>query len=217
MAISRDGPPDRERPTLPELLAATAEVPPAQAAKIIARARPAPLAPPARPSSSPPPVVYSWSDFLAKTTRAARRAWCAAKAKKANAPRLMSGRPANRITPDDVLAILEAARGRCSHCGSLAVEKRPSNPDGSSIVWESVGRRIGSLGHVISRFQGGPNTRENLAWSCLWCNTWPDERIHGARDHGGHFPVEGLGAGRRWPRGGRCRTTTVRRRLSTVA
>lgn len=131
MAIRRDGPPDRERPTLPELLAATAEVPPAQAAKIIARARPAPLAPPARPSSPPPPVVYgSWSDFLAKTTRAARRTWCAAKAKKANAPRLMKGRPANRITPDDAMAILEAARGRCSHCGSLAVEKRPPTPTG---------------------------------------------------------------------------------------
>lgn len=191
VAIKRDGPPDRERPTLPELLAAAAELPPAQAARVLARARPAPSAPPASPSSPAPPVVYdSWDDFLTKTTRAGRRAWCAAKAKKANAPRLMSGRPTSRITPDEVLKVLEDARGRCSHCGSLAVEKRPSNPDGSPIAWEHVGRRIGSLGHVVSRFQGGSNERNNLAWSCLWCNTWPDERIRGARDHGGHFPDE---------------------------
>lgn len=191
MAISRDGPPDRERPPLPELLAATAQLPPSQAARVLSRARPAPSAPPASPPSPRPPAIYdSWSDFLAKTTQAGRRAWCAAKAQKANAPRLMSGRPASRITPDDVLAILEGARGRCSHCGSLAAEKRPSNSDGSPIAWEHVGRRIGSLGHVTSRFQGGSNDRSNLAWSCLWCNTWPEERVRGARDHGGHFPAE---------------------------
>jgi hypothetical protein len=129
MAIKRDGPPDRERPTLPELMAAAAELPPSQAARVLARARPAPSAPPASPSSPAPPVVYdSWDDFLAKTTRAGRRAWCAAKAKKANAPRLMSGRPASRITPHEVLKVLEGARTllalRLARGGEAALKPR---------------------------------------------------------------------------------------------
>jgi hypothetical protein len=60
-------------------------------------------------------------------------------------------------------------------------------PDGAPVPWDMVGRRIGSLGHQISRFNGGDNTRENLVWSCLWCNTWLGERRPGATDHGGYF------------------------------
>lgn len=44
--------------------------------------------------------------------------------------------------------------------------------------------RIGSLGHVVARFNGGANTPDNLAWSCLWCNTRPNERQPGATDRG---------------------------------
>jgi hypothetical protein len=186
--VSND-PPERERPTLSELLAAVAELPSSQAAQVLARARPAPsTSPPEPPGPPPPPVYLSWGDFLTRTTPVERRRWCAAKAKKANAPRLMSGRPVNTITADDVQAILEEAHGRCRHCGSLAVESRPSKPDGSPAPWAGVGRRIGSLGHRVSRFQGGANARENLIWSCLWCNTWPDQRVPGAVDHGGYFP-----------------------------
>lgn len=100
----------------------------------------------------------------------------------------MSGRPTERITADDVLAVLESAQGRCAHCGSLAVERRPSGQDGRPLPWEAVGRRIGSLGHLTARVFGGSNTSGNLAWSCLWCNTWPQERTPGATGHypGGH-------------------------------
>jgi len=189
---ARINPPERERPTLTELMAAVADLPAAQAAEVLARARPAPrTAPPESPGTAPPPLYASWEDYLAATTWAERRRWCASKAKKANAPRLMSGRPVDVITVDDVWTILESARGRCAHCCSLAVEKRPSMAGGSPAPWEHVGRRIGSLGHRISRFQGGSNHPENLVWSCLWCNTWPDQRVPGALDHGGYFPVEG--------------------------
>ncbi|WP_443049285.1 hypothetical protein [Streptomyces sp. NBC_00316] len=35
---------------------------------------------------------------------------------------------------------------------------------------------------------GGPNTNDNLRWSCHWCNTWPSERIPGAKDQGAIQP-----------------------------
>lgn len=53
---------------------------------------------------------------------------------------------------------------------------------------QHVGRRIGSLGRRVPRFDGGDNTPGNLVWCCLWCNTWPNERVIGATDYGGLFP-----------------------------
>jgi hypothetical protein len=94
----------------------------------------------------------------------------------------MSGLPETRINADEVLTVLEQAQRRCAYCRSLAVERRPSGP------WGHIGRRIGSLGHRIARFNGGPNTLDNLNWCCMWCNTWPEERIKGAANHGGYFP-----------------------------
>lgn len=138
-------------------------------------------------------------------------AWCRIKARTANRPKLVSGRPANRITPWDVIDILIAAQGRCHHCGSLAVERRPSKPNGAPLPWEAIGRRIGSLEHVVplagepiilglnegthgavgmSIGPRGTNTVDNLVWACLWCNTWPDERVPGAIDHGGYHEPE---------------------------
>jgi hypothetical protein len=55
--------------------------------------------------------------------------------------------------------------------------------------WAHIGRRIGSLDHILSRFDGGLNTLANLAWSCHWCNTWVVERIPGATDHGAIQPL----------------------------
>jgi hypothetical protein len=98
----------------------------------------------------------------------------------------MSGPPDCTITAADVGEVLQSVKGRCEHCGSLAVEKRPSGPDGRPTPWAPVGRRIGSLGHRVARFNGGSNSITNLCWSCLWCNTWPTERRPGATDHGGH-------------------------------
>src|SRR5262245_51135664 len=134
-------PPERERPTWAELQAAFADLPRARVAQVLARARPAPqTAPPETPGTPPPPLYSSWDEYLPTTTRAERRRGCAAKAKKANTPRLMSGHPVGVITADDVWAVLKSARGRCTHCDSLAVEKRPSMPGGSPAPWEHVGR-----------------------------------------------------------------------------
>jgi len=161
--------------------------------EMLRRIRPAPAMPPPESTELPPPPVYaSWDDYLERTTRTQRRHWCARKRKVANRERFMSGKPDSHLSVDDVWTVLETARGRCTHCYSLAVESRPSRPNGVPLPWASIGRRIGSLGHVISRFHGGRNTLENLAWSCLWCNTWQSERRLGATDHGGLFPDDRL-------------------------
>ena len=138
----------------------------------------------------PPPQWRSWADWCTSTTVDQKRTWCTRKAKKANRGRLLAGSAERRVSAHDVWLVLEAAAGRCCYCGSLAVEQRPSGPTGQPIPWAAVGRRIGSLGHKVSRFDGGGNERENLAWTCLWCNTWQSERRSGATDHGGLFPHE---------------------------
>ncbi len=139
--------------------------------------------------SAPMPIFFSWADYLATTSRSQRMVRCYAAAKKANRKRLLSNAPTKRIVGQDVWEIIAASFGRCYHCGSLAVENRPSNPiTGAPLPWAAVGRRIGSLEHLKSRFEGGDNDLTNLAWACLWCNTWPGERRPLAADHGGHFP-----------------------------
>ena len=176
---------DREAPTAAQLGTKLAELPPGRASAILATTRVAPHEPPPEDGSPPQPPAYrSWTDFLARTTPAERRRWAAAKTRTANRERLMSGVPATTITAEDVLSVLATAEGRCAHCGSLAVERRPSGIRGAPLPWARVGRRIGSLAHVVSRFHGGANSPENLAWSCLWCNTWQSERRPGATDHG---------------------------------
>lgn len=174
-----------EAVTLTELEERLASLPTEHAEKIRASISPAPPAPPPPSGTTPPPPLFtSWTDYLARTTTAERRTWCSMKARRANRERLMSGRPSHRVTTDDVYDVLVDAQGRCVHCGSLAVEKRPSKPNGAPLAWEHVGRRIGSLSHLVARVHGGPNMRGNLGWSCLWCNTWPIERRPGATDRG---------------------------------
>jgi hypothetical protein len=182
--------PEREAPTLDELLSFAATLPPGQAEKLLARARPAPRAPrePDNGLETPPPLYTSWYEYLAGTTAEERLRWCQAKAKTANRTRLMSGAPERPITATEVWDVLDAANGRCAHCGSLAVEPRPSGPNGRPEPWAHIGRRIGSLGHRLARFNGGTNDAANLCWSCLWCNTWPSERRPGATDRGGIHP-----------------------------
>jgi hypothetical protein len=75
-----------------------------------------------------PPQYESWEHYLAVTGPAERRAMCAARVKKANAPRLMSDAPERRVTADDVWQIVQAARGRCHYCGSLCLERLPYDP-----------------------------------------------------------------------------------------
>jgi len=179
----------RRAPTAEELLSVAATLPEAQARALLARARIAPPGPPVGSSRPPAAALYlSWEDFLAQTKMTEVMAWFRAKAKKANGERLMSAKPDIQIAARDVWAIMAAARGRCAYCGSLAVQKRPSTSTGQPLPWEDVGRRIGSLSHVVPRFNGGTNTPDNLCWSCLWCNTWPGERRPGATDHGSLQP-----------------------------
>ena len=132
----------------------------------------------------PDPLYRTFDEYLTATTEVQRRAWCRKKAEKANRPRLMSDAPDVQLTANDVLKIMMEAKGRCAHCGSLAVEPRPSNEKGHPIKWDPVGRRIGSLDHSDTRVGGGSNSPGNLRWSCLWCNTWENQRIPGATDHG---------------------------------
>jgi hypothetical protein len=139
----------------------------------------------AQPTSTPPRWA-SWEHYLSSTTPAERRAMCAVRTKKANAARLMSPAPERRLTADDVWRLVEAAKGRCAHCGSLCLEKLPYDPaTNRKLPWGQVGRRIGSLSHLVPRVRGGTNDSANLVWSCLWCNTWSCERVPGATDHGG--------------------------------
>lgn len=140
------------------------------------------------PTDHPPPLYNSWGGYIAQVPITEILAWCATKAKKANKDRFGSARVGNRISRNDVLVILENAQGRCHHCNSLAVENRPSVEKGKPDRWASVGRRIGSLDHLQSRFEGGSNELANLAWCCLWCNTWPRERVSGAINSGGLHP-----------------------------
>jgi hypothetical protein len=136
----------------------------------------------------PKPTYQSFVDYLARTTHAERMTLCRNAAKKANRERLMSPRPKHRVSGDDLWNVMIAARGRCVYCGSLAVEKRPSKPNGAPAPWAQIGRRIGSFEHCKWRARGGDNDLSNLAWSCLWCNTWERERRKGATDHGGFHP-----------------------------
>jgi hypothetical protein len=133
---------------------------------------------------SPEPKYQSFEEFLEKVPIKEIRKWCQNKASKANRARLMSGPPEHKITADLVMNVLFKARGRCYYCGSLCVERAPI-VDGKLAPWAHVGRRIGSLTHVISPIEGGDNVEDNLKWCCNWCNTWPDQRIFGAADHGG--------------------------------
>jgi hypothetical protein len=178
--------PSREAPTLAELIDFARQLPANDSEALLARARPAPPAPVPGSAAAPAgkPVYTSWEDYLTHTTVSERMLWCRKKAERANRKRLMSKEPDVKLCGAHVWAVLETARGRCEHCGSLAVEYRPSTPNGQPAPWEPVGRRIGSLGHRVARFNGGSNAPENLCWCCLWCNTWPSERRQGATDHG---------------------------------
>lgn len=136
----------------------------------------------------PDPVYVSFVDYLARVPYKEITEKCRNAAKKANRERLMSLPPEHRISREDVLNVMVAARGRCRYCGSLAVEKRPSRPDGAPDRWAQIGRRCGSLDHSTWRAYGGDNDLSNLGWSCLWCNTWVSERKKRAKDHGGFYP-----------------------------
>jgi hypothetical protein len=131
-----------------------------------------------------PPLYTSWADYLARAEPAYVLSYCARRAKKANAERLLSSAPTRQLAADHVWRVMATVRGRCRYCGSLAVEGRPSTPNGAPLALELIGRRIGSLDHVVARCADGGNDPDNLAWCCLWCNIRPNQRSIGATDHG---------------------------------
>jgi hypothetical protein len=113
---------------------------------------------------------------------------CYAASKKSN--RRFPHQDGSKVTGRDIWNVIEAAKGRCVYCRSLAVENRPSHPvTGGPLPWAHVGRRIGSLEHKTV-INGSNNQPDNLAWACLWCNTWGSEREPLADIHGGHYPPE---------------------------
>ena len=176
----------REGPTFGELAEAVHQrLPPQNAARLLDSAQPVSAGPRPDPGTAPPPRCTSFAAWLTATKSGTDEP-----RGTANRDRLMSGAPAERITSSDVWPVLAAAHGRCGHCGSLAIERRPSGPEGRPLPWGSIGRRIGSLGHRVARFNGGPNTPDNLIWSCLLCNTWPLMRTPGATGYGA---VQGSG------------------------
>jgi len=128
----------------------------------------------------PEPCYVSWEDYIENIPYQVLHKWCGDKARRANRDRFMSGKPDNLITMTDVVSIITSAKGRCFYCKSLCVETKPAH--GS---WAPIGRRIGSLGHMVALVNGGTNIIDNLHWSCLWCNVWPSERRPYATDHGG--------------------------------
>lgn len=133
----------------------------------------------------PAPKYLTFEAFIANTPLREIRSWCTKKAKRANRYQNFSANPDEKLTTDHVFEILKAAKGRCYYCNSLAVEGAPVDPlTGKTLPWELIGRRIGSLDHVIPRFSGGRNHSSNLVWCCHWCNTWPAERVSNATDHG---------------------------------
>jgi len=97
--------------TRAELEAAVAGLDPGQAATICARMQPALMAPVTLRRRLRHPLVYaSWEDDLTKTTPQIRRRWCAKKATGANSRRPISDEPTTRVTADDMMAVLHAAR-----------------------------------------------------------------------------------------------------------
>ena len=103
---------------------------------------------------------------------------------------MAAGDALGAVSAAEVLEIMERSHGRCHHCGSLAVERRPSDPiNGAPMPWAAVGRRIGSLEHLVNVVEGGTNDAANLAWCCLWCNTWDTERRTPARSSGTRSPT----------------------------
>lgn len=144
----------------------------------------------------PAPAYTSWGDYLTKISWIKLKRKCFDTAKRAGRKRSMSAAAKHQVSGLHVWQVMRDAQGRCTHCGSLAVEGRPSDPkNGSPVAWNHVGRRIGSLEHISARGRGGDNEFSNLAWSCLLCNNWITEHARtrgiswcGKPDFGAIYP-----------------------------
>ncbi len=54
-------------------------------------------------NETPLPLFTTYEDYLAGTPKRDIRAWCGRKAARANRARLLSGKPSEKITVDDVI------------------------------------------------------------------------------------------------------------------
>jgi hypothetical protein len=132
------------------------------------------------------PKFNTWNEFIRHTTEKERLLWCKSKASISNRKRLLAGTPAQKIKASDVWKVLEASKGKCFYCGSLALEHLPS-VNWKAISWAYMGRRIGALHHISKNREKDYNDINNLRWACFWCNTWAIERRKDAEDHGGYY------------------------------
>lgn len=130
------------------------------------------------------PLYANFEEFTEKANPEVIGRWLLNKSRKANAPRRNSTVKI-QVSPEQILDIMFAAKGRCIYCDSLCVEKAPVTKEGKLARWSSVGRRIGTLEHLQERQYRGDNNLENLAWCCYFCNSYPPGRILGAKNHGG--------------------------------
>lgn len=136
--------------------------------------------------TSEPAMFADWPDYLTRTTLAERRKMCTGRTNRVNERIQVRASDEPRVTGDDIWQLVETAEGRCVHCGSLCLQSPPHDPvTGKKLPWGYIGRRIGSVTHLVRSADGGSNGLSNLTWSCLWCNDWRCERVVGATDHGG--------------------------------
>ncbi len=73
--------------------------------------------------------------------------------------------PPEQILPSLRQRVQERAKGICEYC------RAPDNFASSFFHCD----------HIIPRKVGGKNTLDNLAWSCVWCNSTKHTKTH-ARD-----------------------------------
>ena len=75
------------------------------------------------------PKFNTWNEFF-DTTEKERLSWCSSKASFSNKKRLLAGISVQKIMASDVWKVLEAAKGKCFYCGSLALEHLPRDHGG---------------------------------------------------------------------------------------
>jgi hypothetical protein len=151
------------------------------------------LRPPPRNTETtpvPPPVRFrTWDNFVTMN-ESDRLQRCEDEAKFASQNGFLPWHNPKHLDGQGVSLLLNAARGRCHYCKSLALESRPAEWEDAPSVWTPIGRRIGTVAYDAEPGINGCKGTIRPIWCCLWCKTWPDERKAEAPDHGGYYPVK---------------------------
>lgn len=128
----------------------------------------------------PLPRYSSWDEYIKQCPEREIQLMCMRRAAVANR------RTAGHVTTADIMRIMTVAKGHCCYCDSLAVEIKPYP---RKTPWLAIGRRIGTIEHLLPVAKGGTNALDNLAWACFYCNCTCSGRIPGATDHGALYPA----------------------------